>query len=183
MTLVKSRKGVLNSYKEAPVQVQKFFAHLPKLLADLPLDVSLSYVFSQVELAQNLTLYCGIVKLHRADGTLARTAIDIHHMTRGDFKQKFQAVFDKGIPDKIGKTLETAEAIRDRVMHGKSTTEKEKRQALVDVLEYAREFNELVASLASFRPFGELRGFKGRTKPLDKSTTRWLLKGMGFSIS
>lgn len=103
MTLVKSRKGVLNSYKEAPVQVQKFFAHLPKLLADLPLDVSLSYVFSQVELAQNLTLYCGIVKLHRADGTLARTAIDIHHMTRGDFKQKFQAVFDKGIPDRSAK--------------------------------------------------------------------------------
>ena len=183
MTLARSRKGVLNDYNAAPAQVQKFFVHLPKLLDDLSLDVSLSYVFSQVELAQNLTLYCGIVKLHRADSTLARTAIDTHHMSRGDFKQKFEAVFGKPIPEKIGKLLETAEATRDRVMHGKSTTEKEKRQALVDVLQYAREFNELVVSLASFRPFGELRGFKGRAKPLDKSTTRWLLKGMGFSIS
>ena len=28
-----------------------------------------------------------------------------------------------------------------------------------------------------------LRGFKGRAVPLGKQTTRWLLKGLGFTVS
>ena len=35
---------------------------------------------------------------------------------------------------------------------------------------------------AEFRPFGDLRGFKGRGQPLERTTTRWVLKGMGMGI-
>lgn len=174
---------MLNRYKSAPAPVQKYFIHLPMLLADFPLDVSLSYLFSQVELAQNMTLYCGIVKRHRAERSLVRTAIDTHRMTRSDFTEKFAIVFGKQIPAPISDVLHEAEAIRDRVMHGKSTEEKDKRKALVNVIEYAQGLNDFIATLVAFRPFGELRGFKGRAKSLDKSTTRWVLKGMGFGIS
>ena len=78
---------------------------------------------------------------------------------------------------------ERAEEIRDKVMHGKTTTDKEKREALASIIEYAERFNALVSGIAAFRPFGDLRGFKGRGQSLDKSTSRWLLKGMGFPIS
>ncbi len=46
-------------------------------------------------------------------------------------------------------------------MHGKEVTEKEKRQAIVDVIDYADDLNEFVKSIAGFRPFGDMRGYKG----------------------
>ncbi len=61
MAVAESRKGVLNEFNAAPSRVQNYFSHLPGLLESFPLDVSLSYAFSQVELAQNMTLYCGVV--------------------------------------------------------------------------------------------------------------------------
>ena len=140
-------------------------------------------MFSRVELAQNMALYCGVVKIHRGEATLARKAIDTQHMTRAEFKEKFETIFDKPIPERVYKKLEVAQKVRDRVMHGKSVSEEAKRNAVVSLIEYAKEFNAHVKSVADFRPFGNLRGFKGRTKVLDKKTTRWLLKGMGFNVS
>ncbi len=134
MAGAKSRRGVLNEYNAAPSRVQNYFAHLPGLINGFPLDVSLSYVFSQVELAHNMTLYCAVVKLHRANAQLARTAIDTHHMTRGELKEKFQIIFGKSIPDNISSKLVAAEEVRDKVMHGKLTTDKEKREALANVI-------------------------------------------------
>ena len=183
MSIPKSRRGLLNHFNRASAEIRNYFQYLPKLLADFPLDVCLAYLFARLELAQNMTLYCGVVKLHHANAAVARSATDTHRMTRGDFRDKFQTVFGKQIPDKITDALETAEDVRDRVMHGKSTREKDKRNAIAKVIDYAEALNTFVDSIASFSPFGDLRGFKGRARSLDKSTTRWLLKGMGFSLS
>ena len=43
--------------------------------------------------------------------------------------------------------------------------------------------NDWVYQAAGVRPFGDKRGFKGRAEALDKSTTRWILKGMGLPAS
>lgn len=183
MGAVKSKRGLLNRFKASPTEIRTYFEHVPKLIADFPLDVCLSYVFTQLERAQNAILYCGVVKLHRAHATLARTAIDVHQMTRSDFKAKFETVFAKPIPSATSALLAKAEDARDRVMHGKQTTDKEKREAVASVLDYAEAVNQLVSSIAGFKPFGYLRGFKGAAHSLDRSTSRWLLKGMGFTIA
>jgi len=180
---VKSKRGLLKCFTESPAEIQVYFEHVPKLIADFPLDVCLSYVFAQLERAQNAILYYGVVKLHRADSTLARTAIDVHHMTRSDFKAKFETVFAKPIPSATSDLLGEAEDARDRVMHGKQTTDKDKRNAVASVLDYAEAVNQLVSSIAGFKPFGDLRGFKGAAHSLDGPTSRWPLKGMGFTIS
>ncbi|MGH9365038.1 MAG: hypothetical protein ACRD1B_07220 [Thermoanaerobaculia bacterium] len=183
MGAVKSKPGLLNRFNTAPAEVRGYFEHLPRLIQDFPLDVCLSYVFAQLERAQNMTLYCGVVKLHRAESGLAKTAIDVHHMTRPEFKTKFETVFEKAIPKATSDLLEKAEEARDRVMHGKQGTDDEKRNAIANVLDYAEAINQFVSGMASFKPFGDLRGFKGAAQSLDKSTTRWLLKGMGFTIA
>lgn len=183
MSAPKSKKAVIHRFEAAPANVQAYFCHLPRLVADYPLDVPLSYLFAQVELAHNTALYCGVVKLHRANSVVARSVIDTHHMTRSGFKDRFEIVFGTQIPDVTSKKLTRAEDVRDRVMHGKYTTEKARREAIVDVLEYAEEFNKFVSGIASFQPFGDLRGFKGRAQSLNASTTRWVLKGMGFAIA
>lgn len=183
MAAVKSKPGLLNRFNAAPPEIRSYFEHVPKLIDEFPLDVCLSYVFAQLERAQNAILYCGVVKLHRADAALAKTTIDVHRMTRPDFKAKFETVFAKPIPSATSDLLQKAEEARDRVMHGKKTTDDEKRNAVASVLDYAEAINGLVSGSAGFKPFGDLRGFKGAAQSLDKSTTRWLLKGMGFTIA
>ena len=182
MPAAKTKKSVIKVFESASKNVRDYFPHLQSLIENYPLDVALSYVFSQVELAHNMTLYCGAVKLHRCETSLARAAVNTHHMTRKGFKEKFSVVIGKQIPEKISKGLENAEEVRDQVMHGKNPTVARMRDAVADVIKYADSLNEFVFECGGFRPFGALKGFKGRAKPLDKSTTRWVLKGMGFEL-
>jgi hypothetical protein len=67
-------------------------------------------------------------------------------------------------------------------MHGKAATDDDKRNAIAHVLQYAQEVNTLLCPAWRPKPFGNLRGFKGRGKSLDVATSRWILKGMGFNI-
>lgn len=179
---IRSKSGLLNAFENSSNEVKAYFEHLPKLVENFPLDVSLSYVFALIELGQNMTLYCGIVKLHRADSALARHAVDTYHLTRKEFRDKFKMIFDRSIPEAIQSALQQAEKVRDTVMHGKSCTDDQKRNAIGSALKFAVKINTLLEKEAGFKPYGSLRGFKGRAQPLDKSTTRWVLKGMGFTF-
>ena len=55
-------------------------------------------------------------------------------------------------------------------------------EAIQDIFVYLKEFNEFVFNQAGFEPCGDLRGFTGRTEKLDKATTRWIPRGLGFKI-
>lgn len=177
---IRSKSGLLNAFENSSNEVRAYFEHLPKLVENFPLNVSLSYVFALIELGQNMTLYCGIVKLHRVEPTLARQAVDAHHLTRKEFRDKFKMIFDRSIPDEAQSALRQAEKIRDAVMHGKACNDDQIRNAIGCALKYAMKINDLLEKEAGFKPYGNLRGFKGRAQPLDKSITRWILKGMGF---
>jgi hypothetical protein len=180
MTVPGTWRGVVNQYNRCPEEVKWYFAYFPKLAKEFPWDVSISYMFGLVELAHNMTLYCGVVKLHKVNAQLARAAIDKHHMARESFRSLFKAVFGKALKKATTDKIDEPQKIRNRILHGKSVKELEKRKAVVDILAYAGAFNEEVYSLAGFRPFGPLSGFKGRVGALDKSTSRWILKGIGF---
>lgn len=95
----------------------------------------------------------------------------------------FKHVFGKPIEGSVRGSLKEAEKVRDKVMHGKRPLDINIRMAIVQVLEFAQSYNKFVNDIAGFKPFGDLRGIKGRAAALDKSTTRWVLKGMGFSLS
>ena len=175
-------RRLLNQYNALPDDIKNYFEHFPKLAEDFPWNVSISYMFSLVELAHNMTIYCGVVKLHRVNSTLARTAVDNHHMTRDGFKDLYETIFAKPLEQPVANKIAEAEKVRDRILHGKTVSEGNKRKAVADILEYAEAFNAAVYDIAGFKPFGSLRGFKGRAKPLDKSTSRWILKGIGLTI-
>jgi len=179
---VKTVKGLKNKYAEAPEKVCTYFQHFEALVDGFPLDVALSYVFAQVELAQNMTLYCGAVKVHRVNAEMARSAVDAHHLTRKEFREKVEVIYGKPIPDETVAKLEVAERVRDKVMHGKACSDADKRNALARVFEYAAELNSFLKKAGGSEPFGSLKGFKGRAKTLDRKTSRWVLKGMGFPV-
>jgi hypothetical protein len=92
-----SRAGVVKRLKSSAQEIQKYFEHLPKLVVELPLEVSLAYMFARVELAQNMTLYGGIIKLHRGNAELTKNAVNTHHLTREGFEKLFSHVFGKAI--------------------------------------------------------------------------------------
>ncbi len=183
MAIPRTWKGVVQQFNQADSDIQAYFPHLPSLIEQYPWDVSLAYAFTRIELMKHMTIYCGIVKLYRADGDVAWKALEGEHISRKQFKALFEKVFGQPIKDSVLQKLEEAEKVRDKVIHGKQPNDSTIRKAMIDIIDFAERFNKFVDSIAGFRPFGNLRGFKGRARPLDKSATRWLLKGMGLSLS
>ncbi len=127
-----------------------------------------------------MSIYCGVVKLLKVDASLASTAMEKRHMTRADFSDFYADVFGKKLTPTTIEKIRRAESTRDRIVHGKTASDNDKRQAVVYVLDYAVAFNEEVSAVAGFKPFGSLQGFKGAGKSLDKTKSRWILKGIGL---
>lgn len=176
-----SYKGVINHFNESGDQIKWYFEQLPLLVKDFPYTVCLAYAFLKTEQAQNRALYCGVVKLHGADGEVADNAINKQHLTRDGFRLLYKNVFGHALNDSTSEKIKKAERVRDRVIHGKQVSDPDMRQAIIDVIEYAKALNKDLKAAAGFEPFGDLRGFKGRAQSLEKSTTIWLLKGLGFT--
>ena len=177
----KNYKGVIEHFDTSPDEVKWYFGDFRSLVTDYRWEASISAVFPRVERAKRMTLYCGIVKLHWCEASVTRALVDREHLSRSRFIELFATIFGKPIPKRLVKQLGEAEAIRDRVVHGsRNWTEADARRCLTDVIDFAVGFNDFVDKQAGFRPFGPLRGFKGRRTPLPKTTTNWVLKGMGF---
>ena len=116
----------------------------------------------------------------RCNKDLTRELVSNNHMSRRRFLDLFDTIIECRVPENLVAKLHVGERVRDKVVHGMKWDQKEARQALVSVLDFAEDFNDFVDEQAGFRPFGDLRGFKGRTRPLGKKTTRWVLIGMGI---
>ncbi len=178
--MAKTYKSVIHHFQAAPERVQNYFPDFVQLVDQYDWEVSVSYVFSRIEQAKRMTIYCGIVKLHWCESTLTWKLVSEDHMARSRFRELFKIVFGRKIPDDLITKLEKGEAVRDKIAHGMKWTPKEAREGLTSVIDFATEFNDCVFHHAGFRPFGDLRGYKGRREPLTKATTRWILRGMGI---
>ena len=170
--IIKSYKGILTEYQSLPEDIQKYFEYLPELIKG-DYEIAIAYLFFKIEQGQNRLLYGGAVKLFAADIEVARNIVNYH--------QIYKNIFNKPLPDRIIKQLKEAEKTRDKVVHGKQVKEDQLRQAITDCLIYAKLVNEEIKNIASFEPFGDMRGFKGRKESLSKDVTHFLLKGLGFS--
>lgn len=183
MASIPTYKALQRCYDLKSEQVKNHFEHLPKLIADgLSYEIAIAYVFLKIEQAQNRALFGGVVKVHRCDSEFARRLMNFQHLTRDGFKELYQNVFGRALRQVTVDLMTDAEKTRDKVIHGKNVTDSELRGAIADVLEYAEAFNAEVNDSAGFKPLGSMRGFKGRAEPLDKRTSKWLMRGLGFGV-
>ncbi len=178
MSIPGSWRGVRNKLTEAPSEIQQYFEPAAELMEHYSWEVSLSYLFARLERAHLMSLYCGVVKLHRVDSELAATAVEKFENKRDDFRELFKRIFGKQIPNSLIDKIERAQQIRNNVLHGKKVRDRDYRMAIVSIVEYATEFNEICFDLGGFRPFGSLQGFKGAAASMDKSTSRWVLRNV-----
>jgi hypothetical protein len=183
MAVCTQRRTVMDQFDSCPEEIRTCLSDLPRLLDSFPLDVSISYLFTQIQRAHNATLCSGAVRVHKANRNVARAAVGAQRVTIGAFPEQFEAVFGKPIPDEVTDELEAAEIVHGKILNGQRTLEKEKRETIGHVLDYALALNRFVNGLAKFKPFSDQRGSDGCAESLSKSTTRWMLKGMGFSLS
>lgn len=175
-------RGVRNHFTNIPEEIQSYFDPTVELIENYDWEVSLAFMFTRVEKAMNMMLYCGARKIHKAHSGTAYTFVDKHHMTRKEFKRLFKNVFGVDIPAATNDLLAEAEKVRNKIIHGKSASPADQRKAIIRLLDYAEAMNTLVHDKARFRPFTPtLRGFTGQTQPLDQSTTSWLMRGLGFT--
>jgi len=183
MTTPKSYKGILKHFHAKDKVIQQFMEHLPSLLeSNYPFDVALSYLFSRLELGQNIIIYASIRKKYKTDTRVTEVAIENWDSTKDTFESRFEIVFGKPVPTAIMAAKKAAQRVRNKVMHGKSVSEPEKRAAIAEGLDYAQSLNTLVMSELRFEPFGKITGITGAAPAMDASATRFLLKGMGFNI-
>lgn len=173
-------KQLLAAFEGKPKSIRKYFSEFPSLVEDYEWAVPVSYVFLKIEAVKHTTLYCGIRRLHRADAEMTWELLNKDHMSRGRFRELFDVVFGTPIEKPILEKLNAAERMRDRVVHGKSLPDADIRTGLRDAFDFCEAFDDFVHGVGGFRPFGPLRGFVGRGKPLSKETTRWVLRGMGI---
>ena len=179
---IRSIPGLHHAYNGHSDEIREYFEHIPKLIDFFPLDVCLAYVFARLELGQNMALYCGAVRIRKANSQVAKGAVGTHHMTRDEFVQLYSEVFGLELPKEAHNELQGAENTRDAVMHGKPPSAKDMRNAIARVLEYAEAINEQLHSAHRLKPFGNLQGFATKGN-LDKKTSRLVLKGLGFKLS
>lgn len=175
-------KAVLKKYDDCSLEVKSYFNSLPSLVDQSQYEVAIAYLFLMTERAQNRTIYGGVVKLHRANTKLAERVVNQQHLTRNGFHLLFKNIFGHDLPSETNAKIKKAEGVRDKVVHGKKVTDSQMRQAIADILEYAEAMNQEIQKSAGFKPFGDMRGYKGRAESLDTRTSRWLLKGLGFEI-
>jgi hypothetical protein len=173
-------KQVLARYARLPKDIKSWLDIVPELIERYKWEVSIAFVFMQIESMFHDTLYRGLVKLHRTDSGLTRELLDRDHFTRGRLKELFKTVFGVAIPSDVDDHLKAAETIRNRTIHGKKVTDAQARACLMAAFEFFEGFNNAVEDAAKFRPCGDGRGFKGRAESLGKETSRWVLRGMGI---
>lgn len=182
MRNIRSIPGLKRFYEERSQDVRDYFEHVPGLLGEFPLRVCLAYVFAELERGQNMALYCGLVRIYNIESNFARNIVSKQYINRSNFISLYKAIFSKDIPQEAGQDLKKAEGTRDAVMHGKQASDDRVRNAIACVLEYAEIINGEL-NIHKFTPFGDLRGFAGgRKNYLDKKKSRFLLKGLGFSL-
>ena len=183
MTAAPSYISVKKHYNAGQKTIRDYFSNFESLIDDYEYQVVVAYCFFRLEAAYNRTLYGGVRKLHKADKDLATTIIDKQHLTRDGFLDLYSNVFGKPLPNATVAKIKFAEGIRDRVVHGKSVKDADARKCLTDVIDFSHELEQQVQSLASFSPFGTMKGLIGAGKSLDARTTRWLMKGLGFAVA
>ena len=184
--IARSRPGLRNLFDGFDEDIKGYFGEFRALVdSEFSLQVILAYSFFRLEQGQRTTLFCGARKLHKTDSDLTWKAIDGHYMSRDNFQKFFEVIFNAAIPATIQDVIKPAEDIRDKLMHGRGLDDGEVREAISRVLHYGNQINIFLDSRnVGFRAFvGDLRGFAGRLEALDKSTSRWILKGMGFQLA
>lgn len=181
MTIPASYKSLIRHFQGQSQQIQDYLGNFENLIQSYSYEVTVAYCFFKLEQAYNRTLYGGARKLHKVQHQVLTQVLDRQHLSREGFLTFYNVIFGKAVTTSTQSKIKFAEKIRDRIIHGKSVPNVDSRRCLAELLDFATELDKEVQAAAGFSPFADMRGLNGSRTSLDKATTRWVLRGMGFS--
>ena len=181
MALPKSYKGLKNQYDALDEDVRNFLSKLGPLLDDgKNYEIALAYCFMKLEEGHHRALKCGLVRIHECASATVDRELQKQHFTAEKYRSVFKNVFSDNIPSDAVVNLEKAQKIRNNLIHGKSTTDPKRREAVYYAIEYMKAVGEFVKDKSGKNPYGDLRGLAGKKKLLPAKSTIWMLKGFGL---
>lgn len=179
--LPKSYKGLKSVYDGLDQDVKNFLSKLGPMLNDgKNYEIALAYCFMKLEEGHHRALKCGLVRIHECDSGKVDSELEKQHFTNEKYSNVFRNVFSVNIPDDIRKKLSMAQDIRNKLIHGKSTTDPKRRDAIYYAILYMNGLGQFVKGKTEKNPYGDLRGLAGKKKMLPAKSTIWMLKGFGL---
>jgi hypothetical protein len=181
MTPPKSYKSLKSVYDTLDSDVKSYLSKLEPLLSDGEnYEIALAYCFLKLEEGHHRALKCGLVRIHKCASSKVDSELEKQHFTADKYAAVFKNVFSKAIPQQVKEYLSKAQAIRNKLIHGKTTTNPKRREAIYYALVYMNQLGGFVRDETGKNPYGDLRGLAGKTKMLPPSSTIWMLKGFGL---
>lgn len=181
MAVPKSYKGLKTIFDGLDPDVKTYLGKLGPLLADgKNYEIALAYCFMKLEEGHHRALKCGLVRIHECASEKVDSELEKQHFTAEKYSAVFKNVFAKSIPADAKSNLLKAQDIRNKLIHGKTTTDPKRREAIFYALEYMRVLGEFVKAETQKNPYGDLRGLAGKRKLLPAKSTIWMLKGFGL---
>ena len=172
-------------YYELPADVQNYLGSVPLIIAtsnDDTFDMLLAYLSIKVEKGLRRILYAGVIKLRKANRTVALTILTDFYMGRQEFHDLYEILAGRPIATEIIDFGEVARPIRNEVIHGRIATDAEKVLAIKAFLKYIKSLNEQAATDFEFEPFGDLTLFNRGVRADDDATSRQTLGDLGIPL-
>ena len=181
MTVIKSYRGLVKKFQALPEGTKTYLKGLGPLISEpITYPVALAFSFMKLEEGNHRALKCGLIRTHKCNSGKVDDALFKQHFTRQYFRTVFKNVFGKEVERELLETLQKAEKVRDKLIHGKGASDSDLRIGIAGALDYIDGLGAFVESETKKNPFGDLRGLAGKSSLLDPVPSFWLLKGLGF---
>lgn len=145
MAQPKSYKGLKSQYDDLDEDVRNFLSKLGPLLDDAKnYEIALAYCFMKLEEGHHRALKCGLVRIHECASTTVDHELQKQHFTAEKYRSVFKNVFSKDIPSAAVEYLVKAQKIRNDLIHGKTTTDPKRRDAVYYAIEYMKAVGAFV---------------------------------------
>lgn len=170
--------AIRHQFAALPAEVQTYLRELQPLLDAADLDLSLAYLFMVIEQGRYRSMKCILVRNLKCMTSVVDDELKARAFSRKSFRSSIKSLIGVDISKSDYKALERAEGIRDTIFHGRSASDADKRNAISDCLKFIDVFGEKVKTKTGKNPFATLQGLTSRIKPVDRTQSIWILKGV-----
>lgn len=174
------RRQIIDRMEQLPTEVQSEFKSLPKLLVTFPLEVATGYVLSRLERTRRFMIFAKLIRQYRAESTMTASVIQRQSMEESQFAIFSQRILSYPV-DYLPK-FSPIQKLHRKAVFGSEIKHEETVHAFVKFFDSVHWMYSH-CTVPGYRPFGDRSRLKPFKQQVSKATTRWLLKGFGFSVS
>jgi len=170
--------AIRHQFAALPNEVQTYLSELKPLLDAADLDMSLAYLFMVIEQGRYRSMKCILVRNLKCMTSAVDEELQKRAFSRKSFRLSIKSLIGVDVSKGKFSSLTEAEKIRDTIFHGRKASDEDKRNAISNCLTFIKVFGNKVKEKTGKNPFATLRGLTSRIKPLNRSQTSWILKGV-----